>query len=126
MSDLIDTEYEPYLLQLHDNISYYSLLGLEWGANSVTVRRQIQIINDKVFPLYNAQLSEFFQKQWTDFASIRAVLYNKAAVRKYNRLRHFTRELDLDQTKPSDLWVQVTRSVKFNYMISLHYNVTYA
>ena len=118
--NLVGTKYEPYLLQLHTNISYYSLLKLEWGADRLIVKRAIQLLNDHIFPQYEDTENEFIDKQWTDFCTIRRVFYNNVKTQEYNKLRMYTRELNIKKIDILKIWTPINLLVIHKFIISLH------
>ena len=83
--------YKPYLLQLHNNCSYYTLLGVP-KTTSFTIIEKI------IFELYNLldpgnDNNHFFAIQWTDFNTISHALQNKQQQYAYNNVHHLAQYL---------------------------------
>ena len=70
------TQFIEFVLSIHDNISYYSLLKVEWNADIKKIKQSLREINNKIWTGYECR-DEFFNKQWTDFNIIRNTLTNK-------------------------------------------------
>ena len=78
--------YKPYLLQLHNKCSYYTLIGVNQSA-------PFTIIEKILFKLYNLldpgnDNNHFLAIQWTDFNMILHAFQNKQQQSVYDTVHH--------------------------------------
>ena len=78
--------YRKFQLLVHDNISYYTLLGLTSSATNTEIMERITYLENICFP--RNSLNEKYLKQWRDLCKIRQVLQHNDTRVSYLNVHH--------------------------------------